>query len=172
VPVPMSFGQNAGSAAWDLDGIDAAVRQTAPRAAYLIPDFQNPAGALMSAADRGRVASLMQRSRTLVVVDETLVELGLDGVEARPFASFGPFADAGAVTVGSASKVFWGGLRVGWLRSDAATAQVPVVAMTASVMREDRERFDKAGFDGFITKPIDVRTFPQQVRDHVARGRV
>ena len=58
------------------------------------------------------------------------------------------------------------------LRSDAATARVPVVAMTASVMREDRERFDRAGFDGFITKPIDVRAFPQQVRDHVARGRV
>ena len=57
------------------------------------------------------------------------------------------------------------------LRSDAATARVPVVAMTASVMREDRERFDKAGFDGFITKPIDVRAFPQQVRDHIARGR-
>jgi len=133
VPVPMSFGQNAGSAAWDLDGIDAAVRQTAPRAAYLIPDFQNPTGALMSAADRGRVASLMQRSRTLVVVDETLVELGLDGVEARPFASFGPFADAGAVTVGSASKVFWGGLRVGWLRSDAAT----VARLAALRSRQD-----------------------------------
>jgi len=58
------------------------------------------------------------------------------------------------------------------LRSDAGTSQIPVVAMTASVMREDRERFDKAGFDGFITKPIDVRAFPQQVRDHVARGRV
>jgi two-component system cell cycle response regulator DivK len=58
------------------------------------------------------------------------------------------------------------------LRSDAGTSHIPVVAMTASVMREDRERFDKAGFDGFITKPIDVRAFPQQVRDHVARGRV
>jgi two-component system cell cycle response regulator DivK len=57
------------------------------------------------------------------------------------------------------------------LRSDAATSRIPVVAMTASVMREDRERFDKAGFDGFITKPIDVRSFPQQIRDHVARGR-
>ena len=57
------------------------------------------------------------------------------------------------------------------LRSAAATAHVPVVAMTASVMKEDRERFDKAGFDGFITKPIDVRAFPQQVRDHIARGR-
>ena len=58
------------------------------------------------------------------------------------------------------------------LRADVATATIPVVAMTASVMKEDRERFEKAGFDGFITKPIDVRAFPQQVRDHIARGRM
>ncbi|HYR93933.1 MAG TPA: response regulator [Methylomirabilota bacterium] len=58
------------------------------------------------------------------------------------------------------------------LRKDPATSTIPIVAMTASVMKEDRERFDKAGFDGFITKPIDVRAFPQQVRDAVARGRV
>jgi len=60
---------------------------------------------------------------------------------------------------------------LGHLRADARTAKIPVVAMTASVMKEDRERFDKAGFDGFITKPIDVRSFPQQVRDHIAKGR-
>ncbi len=60
---------------------------------------------------------------------------------------------------------------LGQLRDDARTAKIPVVAMTASVMKEDRERFDKAGFDGFITKPIDVGSFPQQVRDAVARGR-
>jgi two-component system cell cycle response regulator DivK len=57
------------------------------------------------------------------------------------------------------------------LRNDGATSRIPVVAMTASVMKEDRERFDKAGFDAFITKPIDVRAFPQQVRDVIARGR-
>ena len=57
------------------------------------------------------------------------------------------------------------------LRADASTSKIPVVAMTASVMKEDRERFEKAGFDGFITKPIDVRAFPQQVRDAIARGR-
>jgi two-component system cell cycle response regulator DivK len=57
------------------------------------------------------------------------------------------------------------------LRKDPATSTIPIVAMTASVMKEDRERFEKAGFDGFITKPIDVRAFPQQVRDAVARGR-
>jgi two-component system, cell cycle response regulator DivK len=57
------------------------------------------------------------------------------------------------------------------IRQEPSTARIPVVAMTASVMKEDRERFDKAGFDGFITKPIDVKAFPLQVRDAIARGR-
>jgi two-component system cell cycle response regulator DivK len=56
------------------------------------------------------------------------------------------------------------------LRQDAGTAAIPVVALTASVMKEDRERFDKAGFDGFITKPISVKDFPDQVRGYL-RGR-
>ncbi len=56
------------------------------------------------------------------------------------------------------------------LRQDEATAAIPVVALTASVMKEDRERFDKAGFDGFITKPISVKEFPDQVRGYM-RGR-
>ncbi|MGH2450106.1 MAG: response regulator [Candidatus Limnocylindria bacterium] len=57
------------------------------------------------------------------------------------------------------------------IRQAAETARIPIVAMTASVMKEDRERFDKAGFDGFITKPIDVKRFPEQVREIMARGR-
>jgi len=57
------------------------------------------------------------------------------------------------------------------LREDASTAAIPIVAMTASVMKEDRERFDKAGFDGFITKPIDVKAFPDQIRGHIRAGR-
>jgi two-component system cell cycle response regulator DivK len=55
------------------------------------------------------------------------------------------------------------------LRQETATAAIPVVALTASVMKEDRERFDKAGFDGFITKPIDVKAFPDQVRGYMRR---
>ena len=57
------------------------------------------------------------------------------------------------------------------LRADAATSAIPIVAMTASVMKEDRERFEGAGFDGFITKPIDVKTFPELIRDHIRVGR-
>ena len=57
------------------------------------------------------------------------------------------------------------------IRSDAKTAAIPAVALTASVMSGDRERFVQAGFDGFIAKPIDVPTFAAQVRDFLERGR-
>jgi hypothetical protein len=38
-------------------------------------------------------------------------------------------------------------------------------------MTNDRERFDKAGFDGFIAKPIDVKSFPKDVAALIAKGR-
>lgn len=57
------------------------------------------------------------------------------------------------------------------IRADARTAGIPAVALTASVMSGDRERFDQAGFDGFISKPIDIKTFPELVRGHLERKR-
>jgi two-component system cell cycle response regulator DivK len=57
------------------------------------------------------------------------------------------------------------------LRSDDRTAKVPVVALTALVMRADRERIVGAGFDGYLQKPISVREFPEQVRAHLDAGR-
>jgi two-component system, cell cycle response regulator DivK len=49
------------------------------------------------------------------------------------------------------------------LRSDPATAAIPVVAFTAFAMKDDRERLLAAGFDGYLEKPISVRTFAAQV---------
>jgi two-component system cell cycle response regulator DivK len=57
------------------------------------------------------------------------------------------------------------------IRADGKAAHIPVVALTASVMANDRERFDKAGFDGFIAKPIDVKTFANDVAALIAKGR-
>ncbi len=53
------------------------------------------------------------------------------------------------------------------LRAVPATASVPVVAVTAYAMDTDRERSRQAGFDGFLTKPIDVRALPLQVRSFI-----
>ena len=50
------------------------------------------------------------------------------------------------------------------LRESPRTAAVPVVAVTAQAMKQDRERALDAGFNGYIEKPISVRTFPGQVR--------
>ena len=57
------------------------------------------------------------------------------------------------------------------IRADERTKHIPTVALTASVMSGDRERFDEAGFDGFIAKPIEVKNFPDQVRAYLAAKR-
>jgi DNA-binding transcriptional MocR family regulator len=105
---------------WDLDALAATLRQTSPRLAYLIPDFQNPTGQLMSDAQREELARTLARTRTTVVADEAHQALalrpGLAEDMPRPLAAYAP----DAITIGSASKSFWGGLRLGWVRAPLA----------------------------------------------------
>jgi two-component system, cell cycle response regulator DivK len=55
------------------------------------------------------------------------------------------------------------------LRNDPLTREIPVVAVTAFAMKDDRERALDAGFDSYIEKPISVRTLPDQVRRFLDR---
>lgn len=99
---------------WDLDAVAATLRQSAPKLAYLIPDFQNPTGHLMTDAQREEYAAHLRRTRTVPIVDEAHQALALEGQPMPlPFAAFAP----DTITIGSASKSFWGGLRLGWIRA-------------------------------------------------------
>ena len=119
-PVPVPLGPRPdGTSTWDLDLITSAVRDAAPRLAYLIPDHQNPTGAVLDAQGRERLVALARHTGTPLLVDDTLTELGLEGPPVLPVAAHGAADSPLVLTIGSASKVFWGGLRVGWIRTSA-----------------------------------------------------
>jgi len=125
--VPVALPATGG---WDLPGITAALRQTAPRLAYVIADFHNPTGRLLAAEQRAQLVRAARRSRTVLVVDETLVDLGLDGPAPPPVAVHG----REVLTIGSMSKSFWGGLRIARLTAVRTTFDLgsPVVEQLAA----------------------------------------
>jgi DNA-binding transcriptional MocR family regulator len=85
-----------------------------------MPDAANPTGAQLSAAARRRLAATLWQQGVLAVVDEVATGLQLEGECAPPYAAGLP--DAACVTLGGLSKSVWGGLRIGWLRTDPALA--------------------------------------------------
>jgi DNA-binding transcriptional MocR family regulator len=113
-PVPVALGRDG----WDLAMLEATLRQAAPRLAYVIADHHNPTGLTLAADDRERAVALARATRTPLVVDETMAELTLEpgAPSPPPVAAHDPDGET-AVTVGSASKAFWAGLRIGWIRA-------------------------------------------------------
>lgn len=107
-------GAEPASGGWDIDGMVAAMRHQRPAMAYLVPDFHNPTGRIMSNLQRRRLVREAAGTGTVLVVDETLRELNLDAVTTSPLAAFSPEV----VTIGSLSKSHWAGLRTGWIRAE------------------------------------------------------
>jgi DNA-binding transcriptional MocR family regulator len=93
-----------------------------PKLVYLNPTFHNPTGTVMPDAARAEVARLIERHQVVTIDDRAEAELTVGGEPPPPpIAAHAP--DAPILTVGSMSKLFWGGLRVGWIR-----APVPLVS--------------------------------------------
>lgn len=98
---------------WDVAAVEQTMRRSGAKLAYLVPDFHNPTGALMSEQVRAQVVSAVVGAGAWVLVDETFVDLALDGAPMPPPTA--AFSDR-VITVGGVSKAFWGGVRVGWIR--------------------------------------------------------
>lgn len=99
---------------WDLDAIAGVLAKRTPRLVHVMPDHHNPTGLVMPDHERAAYARLLAKHGATAVVDEAHHTLRLDGAPPqRPFASYAK----DAITVGSASKSVWGGLRLGWIRA-------------------------------------------------------
>ncbi|MFP8887642.1 aminotransferase-like domain-containing protein [Streptomyces mangrovi] len=127
--VPVAMGE--GLTGWDLPAWRRVLRDAAPRMAYVIADFHNPTGALAGEEQRRELVAAARAAGTVLVADETMAGLDLDAPPGepmpRPVAAF----DAGGstvVTVGSASKAIWAGLRIGWIRAAPETIRSLVAA--------------------------------------------
>ncbi|WP_129838273.1 PLP-dependent aminotransferase family protein [Streptomyces sp. RFCAC02] len=115
VPVPMGEGLTG----WDLPAWRRVLSEAAPRLAYAIADFHNPTGALADEERRRDLVAAARSAGTVLVVDETMADLTIDrdpGALPLPVSAFDPGGST-VVTVGSASKSVWTGLRIGWVRA-------------------------------------------------------
>jgi DNA-binding transcriptional MocR family regulator len=106
-----------GDADWDVELFSDTMRQSTPTLTYLIPEFQNPTGWLMPAQTRRALAEVARRTGSYLVSDESFVGLTFGATEPGSLASF----DGGerVICLGSMSKRYWGGLRIGWIRANA-----------------------------------------------------
>lgn len=98
----------------DLPGIEHALARGNFNAMLCLPDFHNPTGTLLDDAGRDRWARALERHGVLGIIDETNAKLWLENnPQATPMAAF----SNKLISVGSASKTYWGGLRLGWIRA-------------------------------------------------------
>ncbi len=108
----------------DVAAVSAVLRAHRPALMLVQSSVHNPVGSVLPEAERAWLAGLAARYGVPVVDDAAPMDTLIDGTLPRPLAIHG----GQVVTIGSASKAFWGGLRVGWIRADAA-----VIARLASV---------------------------------------
>ncbi|MCF6386934.1 PLP-dependent aminotransferase family protein [Mycobacterium sp. MBM] len=115
--VPVSLNETG----WELDAVHAAIRQLAPALAYVIPDNHNPTGFTMPPMQRKLLGRIISETRTRTIVDESILDMWIDEEPPTPLAAAVGSRQDLVLTIGSMSKSFWGGLRIGWIRAEPAT---------------------------------------------------
>jgi DNA-binding transcriptional MocR family regulator len=98
------------------DAFAAALRTGSPRLAFLTPTFQNPTGTVLPPQTRERLAAHITDAGLPTIEDDTLIDLGFTADRLPPrLSAYAP--EGQIINVGSLSKLYWAGLRVGWLRA-------------------------------------------------------
>ena len=115
----------------DMQALSDVLRKSRPKMLYFFPEAQNPTGATMPQEKREQLAELLRCYNVTVVEDSSQSELQVPlGSTPRPFH---PLVDPGRIaTVGTLSKLFWGGLRIGWVLASKAAIRRLISAKAAS----------------------------------------
>jgi DNA-binding transcriptional MocR family regulator len=130
----------------DPERLEHVVRTHRPAMVYLIPTHHNPTGLVMATEARHHVARIAAAyPDTLFVDDMTLAELPLrDGPRIPPLAALGPdqVPIPNLVSVGSLSKLYWGGLRTGWI--SGSSGLIARLAATKAAADQGSTAFQQA----------------------------
>jgi 2-aminoadipate transaminase len=118
------------------EALEEAIRRTAAagkraKFLYTVPNFHNPAGVTLAIARRRRILEICQRAGLLVVEDNPYGLLGFDG---EPMRALRADDDEGVVYLGTFSKTFAAGVRVGWAVAPAAIRDKLVLAAESAVL--------------------------------------
>ena len=98
---------------------------------YSVPNFHNPAGTTMSLERRPQVIEICHRHGILVLEDNPY---GLLGFDREPYAAMRTLSDEGVIYLGSFSKTFAPGLRVGWALAPHAVREKLVLASESAIL--------------------------------------
>jgi DNA-binding transcriptional MocR family regulator len=98
-----------------LDTLEELMTRLSPRLVVVVPTFHNPTAAVMPAGARRRLAAVAERLQILVAEDLSHADIVLG--EAAPPPPLAHYAESHVLSLGSMSKLFWGGLRIGWVRA-------------------------------------------------------
>ncbi|MEP6776015.1 MAG: PLP-dependent aminotransferase family protein, partial [Chloroflexota bacterium] len=98
----------------DLQRVSELLSARVAQCLYLIPTFHNPTANTLSELQRRELVTMAQQVNMPIIEDLTMANNVLEGQPPPPLATYAQ--DGGVITIGSLSKLFWAGLRVGWIR--------------------------------------------------------
>lgn len=148
----------------DMRQLEKALKNR-PKLLYLFPEAHNPTGRSLDAASRRELVDLLERYPTFLVEDGAQNELSTEiGTTPRPLA--GQTNPERVATIGTLSKLFWGGIRIGWIR--AAPPVVNRLASFKAVNDLGCSMFDQHLAVGLLEKIQEARAYRhQEVASHL-----
>jgi DNA-binding transcriptional MocR family regulator len=161
----------------NLDLLAHLLRTQRPALVYLVPTHHNPTGRVLSRQDRERIVALAEANPDVTFIEDmALAELPLTDAPAPPLLAAIAPDQPNIVTVGSMSKLYWGGLRTGWIR--ASTGMTGMLAAAKAITDLGSPAFQQAIAAALIAGQHDsivkwrcewLRPRYQAARDGLAR---